>query len=85
MIISLEKKNEPNHLFESMGIVILFLKIKMAFLDLKIKIHKIYKMETWPVNHFIATCSPVGSWSQTRQLLPTLLTFQCHLVLPQNT
>lgn len=80
------RENEPDHLFESMGIVISFLnKNNTTSLDIKIKIHKTYKMETRPVNHFITTCSPLGSLSQTKQLLPPLLKFQCHLVLPQNT
>ena len=80
------RENEADRLFESMGVVISFLnKNKMTSLDLKIKIHKTYKMETQPVNHFIATCPPLGSLSQTKQLLPPLPEFQCHLVLPQNT
>ena len=53
------RENEADRLFESMGVVISFLnKNKMTSLDLKIKIHKTYTMETRPVNHFIATCPP---------------------------
>lgn len=44
---NLFRENEPNHLFESMGIVISLLnKNKMTSSDLKIKTHKTYKMET---------------------------------------
>lgn len=44
---NLLRENEPNHLFQSMGIVISLLnKNKMTSSDLKIKTHKTYKMET---------------------------------------
>ena len=59
------QENESNHLSESMGTEISFLnKNKMTSSDLKIKTHKTYKMETWPVNHFYCHLSP------TRVMVP---------------